>query len=171
MQSFATLTFDSAKILKTTLRAADDDERPLEYATTTASSGSGRQSTSLVGAQGSRDAVIDWKQKTFSVADSTRPIRELRKKRATFSSSRYWSWFDCEECKVKYQDNAWTVFSYSGSVLAVFTPNTHRGGRKALPVLRLASSVCDEEERRFIILVLLYSETKRQEGLRQRSGM
>ncbi|KAJ7484144.1 hypothetical protein FB451DRAFT_1554746 [Mycena latifolia] len=169
MESFSTFTFDSAKILDTTIRSAD--ERPLMYTTTTTGD-SAEKRTALAGAQGSRDAAIDWKQDTFSIGYATRAVGELRTKRTLFSSSRYWIWFESEECKVKYENNAWTVLSYSGSLLAEFTPNkyTKRGGRNALPVLRLAPSVRDEDERRFIILVLLYSETKRLDGRKRVSS-
>ncbi|KAJ6599747.1 hypothetical protein DFH09DRAFT_1128725 [Mycena vulgaris] len=171
MLSFTTFTFDSAKILRSTLRSAD--ERPLTYTTSTVTATAPDESprTALAGADGTPNAVIDWRHNTFSIGNSTRHVSELRQKRTMFSSSRYWSWFDCEECKVKRQGNMWTVFSYSGGVLATFTPNINRGSRKSLPILTLAASVRDEEERRFIILVLLYSETKRLEGLKQKTGM
>ncbi|KAJ7093430.1 hypothetical protein B0H15DRAFT_799226 [Mycena belliarum] len=137
MQSF---TFDSAKILNTTLRSLSDDGGALIYTTTTVTTrdpGSvKRQATSLMReGQDSRDAVIDWKQSTFSVAEATRPIAELRKKRTTFASSRYWSWFDCEECKVKYEGSMWTVLSYSGTLLAEFMPQSDWGHRGAVPML------------------------------------
>ncbi|KAJ7106239.1 hypothetical protein C8R44DRAFT_987381 [Mycena epipterygia] len=172
MQPLIPFTFDSAKILSSTIRSRE--ERPIEYTTTTVKkkTGPSQHSTALEGAPGTPDALIDWKRNTFAIAGSTRYISELRTKRATFSSSRFWSWFDCEEYKVKYeseQDNTWTMFSYSGSVLATFTSNIQRVFHKnSLPVLCMSPSVRDEDERRFIILVLLYSETKRLQSLKER---
>ncbi|KAJ7484153.1 hypothetical protein FB451DRAFT_1231657 [Mycena latifolia] len=169
MQSLTTFTFDSAKILTTTLFSRDAGS--MKYTTSTVKKGSSRQSTALEGAPGTPNAVIDWKGKTFTISGSTRDVAELRKKRATFSSSRYWTWFDCEEYRVKYEsdlDHTWTVFSYSGAVLATFASNVHRVFQdNLLPVLCMSTSICDEEERRFIILVLLYSETKRLESLKE----
>ncbi|KAJ7100766.1 hypothetical protein B0H15DRAFT_796467 [Mycena belliarum] len=168
MESLTTFTFESAKILSTTLLSRD--LASVKYTTSTVRKGSSRQSTSLVGAPGSPDTEIDWKRNTFTISGETRHVGELRKKRATFSSSRYWSWFDCEEYRVKYDselENTWTVSSYSGTVLATFSSNIHRVFHgNSLPALNLSSSIHDEDERRFIILVLLYSEIKRLESLR-----
>ncbi|KAJ7908693.1 hypothetical protein B0H13DRAFT_2016278 [Mycena leptocephala] len=171
MESPTTLIFDSPKILKSTLR--DDDDREVKYITTTVQQGrSNRHTTSLEGAPGTPNAVIDWKKKTFEISGSKRNMADLRSRRARFSSSRYWSWFDCEEYKVKYEaemENTWTVFSYSGTVLATFTSQVQRIFKdNAQPVLRISESIQDEVERRFIILVLLYSETKRLESLKER---
>lgn len=83
MQPLITFTFDSAKILSTTIRSRE--ERPIEYTTTTVK-GSLQHSTALEGTPGRPDALIDWKRKTFAIAGSTRDISELRTKRATFSS-------------------------------------------------------------------------------------
>lgn len=128
MESPTTLIFDSPKILKSTLR--DDDDREVKYITTTVQQGrSNRHTTSLEGAPGTPNAVIDWKKKTFEISGSRRNMADLRNRRARFSScvkpyacfirtqlisdsSRYWSWFDCEEYKVKYEaemENTWTV--------------------------------------------------------------
>ncbi|KAJ6529332.1 hypothetical protein B0H19DRAFT_531593 [Mycena capillaripes] len=170
MDSPTTLTFDSPKILKSALRCVDD--RDVKYTTTTVRAHSSRQTTSLDGAPGTPNAVIDWKRGTFEISGARRHMADLKTKRVTFSSSRYWSWFDCEEYKVKYaavEDNTWTVFSYSGTVLATFTSKIRRMfNDNALPVLRISSAIRDEDERLFIILVLLYSETKRLESLKER---
>ncbi|KAJ6599749.1 hypothetical protein DFH09DRAFT_626127 [Mycena vulgaris] len=163
-----TFTFDSPKILNTTLRP---DAGSPAYTITTFKKGSSRQRTSVEGAPGMPDAVIEWKDGAFTIGDATRDIAELRKKRATFSASRYWTWFDCEEYRVKYEskgEHTWTVFSYSGTVLATFRSNIHRVFHEnVLPVLCMLASIRDEEERRFIILVLVYSETKRLESLKE----
>ncbi|KAJ7093432.1 hypothetical protein B0H15DRAFT_799228 [Mycena belliarum] len=173
------------------LPAGNHFTRNKSYTTSTVRKGSSRQSTSLVGAPGSPDTEIDWKRNTFTISGETRHVGELRKKRATFSScailfprfisacanhisgklkSRYWSWFECEEYRVKYDselENTWMVSSYSGTVLATFSSNIHRVFHgNSLPALNLSSSIHDEDKRRFIILVLLYSEIKRLESLR-----
>ncbi|KAJ6481326.1 hypothetical protein C8R47DRAFT_1218492 [Mycena vitilis] len=160
--SLTTLTFASPKILRSTIRS-DDPE--VKYTTNTVKKQSSRQTTTLEGPPGIGDAVIDWKGNTFEMSGSTRHISELRTKRATFSTSRYWSWFDEEEYKLKYGERTWTVYSYDGSVLATFATNTHRFFRdNTMPVIHMSPSLADEEERRFIILVLLYSETIRKDS-------
>lgn len=60
------------------------------------------------------------------------------------------------------------VYSYSGQVLATFTSNIRRVLKdNSLPTLSLAPSIRDEDERQFIILLLLYSETKRLNSLKK----
>ncbi|KAJ7148090.1 hypothetical protein C8R43DRAFT_1108119 [Mycena crocata] len=172
MQPFFTLTFDSEKILTSALRDVDDGA--VEYTTQTVKNGSSRQTTSLQleRSPGTPQAVIHWKQNCFEISGSRRDIGELKMKRATFSSSRYWTWFDNEEYKVKYAaetGHTWTVSSYDGTVLATFTSNIHRFfNENSRPILRLSASISDEDEQQFIILVLLYSETKRLESIKQR---
>jgi len=170
MEPLTIFTFDSAKILNSALRSAH--ERSVAYTITTEKIGSSRRTTALKGPDGAAPAIIDWKRKTFEISGSRRDMADLRTTRGTFSSSHYWSWFDCEEYKVKYAsevDNSWTVYSYSGQVLATFTSNIRRVLKdNSLPTLSLAPSIRDEDERQFIILLLLYSETKRLNSLKKR---
>ncbi|KAJ7154512.1 hypothetical protein C8R46DRAFT_1356574 [Mycena filopes] len=179
--SLTSFTFSSGTILKSTLTPDDDED--VEYTTVTtgaAQAGRGgavqkrnaRQTTYLQGAPETPHSVIDWKRNTFEISGMKRHLSALRMKRSTFSSTRYWTWFDAEEYKVKYEaetDNTWTVFSYDGSVLATFTSKVQRlFNRTSMPVMCLSEGLVDEDERRFIMLVLLYSETKRLESLRER---
>ncbi|KAJ6529331.1 hypothetical protein B0H19DRAFT_1274366 [Mycena capillaripes] len=170
--SFTTLTFDSSKILKSTIHSTDDPA--LRYTTTTVNkrSSRSRETTALEGVPGTPNAIIDWKRNTFEISGSTRDISSLRSKRSTFSTAKYWSWFDEEEYKVKYAaeaEHSWSLYSYDGTVLATFTTNIHRVFHdNSLPVIHLSPSITDEDERRFIILVLLYSETNRKESLTER---
>ncbi|KAK7046995.1 hypothetical protein R3P38DRAFT_2877545 [Favolaschia claudopus] len=174
-ESFTSFIFDSSRILNTTMNCGDDPDLDLDsepssthYSTCTVQqSRSSRQTTSLEErpprAGPYAKAVIDWKKHTFQIAGATQRIEQLRKKRAAFSSSRYWSWFPEEEYRVKFgaeMENTWSVYSYDGSVLATFNSN--------MPILQLSPNVTDDHERQFLILILLYSETKRLEGIRQR---
>ncbi|KAJ7472956.1 hypothetical protein B0H11DRAFT_1345421 [Mycena galericulata] len=171
MQSLTTFTFDSPKILNSTVTVQSANESYVEYTVTTEKKAASR-TTSLDGAPGTPAALIDWKRHTFEISGSKRDVADLRTRKGTFSSSHYWSWFDNEEYKVKYAaelDNTWTVYSYSGTVLATFTSNVRRLFKdNSLPMLCISSSIRDEDERQFIILVLLYSETKRLESPKQR---
>ncbi|KAJ7670714.1 hypothetical protein DFH06DRAFT_1320637 [Mycena polygramma] len=175
MDSPTTLTFHSFNILDSDL--CSDDGQQTIYTTSTVRARSRRQTTSLrlAGAPGTLDARIDWRRNTFEIAGLRRDMADLRTKQGTFSSSHYWSWFDCEEYKVKYaaeEDNTWTVFSYSGTVLATFTSKIRRILHdNDLPVLRISPRIRDEDERCFVILVLLYSETKRLESLKEQTAV
>ncbi|CAK5272510.1 unnamed protein product [Mycena citricolor] len=172
----STLTFDSAQILQTIVRDAQDQQVEYNVQTTTAN-GRGvdkKRWMTFVEVEGVATAAIDWREKTFEISGTRCALSKMRRKRSAFASSRYWTWFDCEEYKVKYEAeavNTWTVYSYTGSVLATFSASTSRLFRgKTNPILTLSSSVSDEEERQFILLVLLYSETRRMEGLKKERG-
>ncbi|KAJ7258384.1 hypothetical protein B0H12DRAFT_1109771 [Mycena haematopus] len=168
--SFTTLVFDSPKILNS--RICGEDDPDLTYTTYTIQNRSSRQTTSLHGSPGRPKAIIDWTRRTFEIRGAKRNIEQLRSKRGTFSSSRFWSWFDAEEYRVKWAaeiEHTWTVYSYDGTVLATFTPRTRRLFHpNTMPVLKVSPSVVDEDEGEFLMLILLYSETKRMESLRKR---
>jgi len=174
--SFTTLTFDSPKILRSNIYFEHDPD--VEYTTSTVKKRTSRQTTTLA-APGAppgtpnATAIIDWKRNTFEINGSTRKVEELRTKRATFSSSRYWSWFEEEEYRVKYAaeaEHTWSVYSYDGTALATFATNIHRFFHdNSRPVMHMSPSITDEDERQFLILILLYSETKRMERLKERS--
>ncbi|KAJ6529917.1 hypothetical protein DFH09DRAFT_1184887 [Mycena vulgaris] len=168
--AFTTFTFDCPKILKSNIHCEDD----LEYTTSTVNkpSSRSRQTTSLgaprpPGTPNGPAAIIDWAQDTFEVAGRTRRIDELCAKRGTFSSTRYWNWFTAEEYRVKYEGeiaHTWTVYAYDGTVLAMLTTHIHHFFHDdSLPLLRISPSVTDDSELQFILLILLYSETKRRD--------
>ncbi|KAJ6469254.1 hypothetical protein C8R45DRAFT_1105123 [Mycena sanguinolenta] len=166
--SFTTLLFNSSKILNS--RICGEDDPHLTYTTCTIPNRTSRQTTSLQGSPARSKAIIDWTRHTFEVHGRKREIEQLSSKRGTFSSSRYWSWFAADEYRVKWaseMENTWTVYSYDGSVLATFTPKIRRMFHdNVMPVLKLSPSVVDEDEGEFIMLILLYSETKRREKRR-----
>ncbi|KAJ6471604.1 hypothetical protein C8R47DRAFT_1147356 [Mycena vitilis] len=156
MQAF---TFDSERILKSTIQAVD-----ARYTTTTVKHGFARHRTTLENASGTASADINWRDRTFEIGGKTDSIDQLKRKVSNFSLTRYWKWSgDGEEYKVKYGSNdAWTVTSLNGTVIASLISSVERSfGPNTLPILHIARSIRDEEERQFILLVLLYSETKR----------
>nr|GAT55712.1 predicted protein [Mycena chlorophos]GAT55713.1 predicted protein [Mycena chlorophos] len=180
---FDTLLFSSPKILSSTLLHSDDKE--VAYTVNTVRVGRQKATTTLLeyvdtaegGAHGQQVQVgtIDWRAKTFEVGlggGERRKVHDLYTKRGTFSSSRYWSWFDQDEYKVKYSaeaEHTWTLFSYSGQAIATLTSRVQRIiGASSLPTIRILSNIQTDDERRFIILVLLYSETKRLESITER---
>ncbi|KAF7304075.1 hypothetical protein MIND_00639000 [Mycena indigotica] len=157
-------TFDSAHILQNALR---DTYLARVYTTrTTSEAPFSRQQTVLEHQPTSTEAVIDWQAKTFRIgtgAGTTKSVDSL-KRSPTFSTSRYWRWGTGEEYKVKYSDGSWTVSSSTGALIASLSSATEhiiRQNLNSLPVLRLARTVADETQRQFLILLLLYSETRR----------
>ncbi|KAJ7051492.1 hypothetical protein C8F01DRAFT_1174732 [Mycena amicta] len=162
-------TFDSTNILKSALR---DSYLARVYTTrTTNQAPFVRSQTTLEHGPSGTQAVIDWQTRTFQIGSGvgettqTRAVDGLKRKTA-FSATRYWRWGDGEEYKVKYSDATWTLNSASGTLLASLSSATEhliRQHLNSLPVLRIARSVQDETQRQFIILLLLYSETKRLE--------
>lgn len=56
------------------------------------------------------------------------------------------------------------VFAYDGTVLAMLTTRIHHFFHDdSLPSLQISPSVTDDRELQFILLILLYSETKRRD--------
>ncbi|KAJ7431601.1 hypothetical protein FB451DRAFT_1486601 [Mycena latifolia] len=151
-----TYNFDQRDILNSFVRAAHDHS--VQYITSTDRR---RQRTTLAGKSGS-DAVIDWEGASFEIAGCRRAIGALKRRTSSLSSSRYWTFSLLEEFKVRYDDGAWTVATSNGAQIASMSSHVARVFRDSTPaVLRFSPELRDEDERRFIILVLLYSETRR----------
>ncbi|KAJ7162661.1 hypothetical protein C8R43DRAFT_1173402 [Mycena crocata] len=167
------LTFESHKILKSAIR--DSNDRTLRYNTSTTKQGFSRHRTTLEDASASRSTgptTIDWRERTFEIADKTHSIDLLKRKLSNFSEKRYWKWCDGDEYKVKFatSSNNWSELTFNliqvtnlaGDVIAELDPYIEHTFKPSSPVIiRLARDIRDDEERRFLMLVLLYSETKR----------
>ncbi|KAJ7431602.1 hypothetical protein FB451DRAFT_1486607 [Mycena latifolia] len=154
MQAF---TFDSQKILKSAIYRAED--RFLQYITATEKQGFTRHRTTV--RDGAVTAEIDWRDRTFQIAGDRHGVALLKRKLSNFSETRYWKWLDGEEYKVRYSnaDEMWTVHVSTGVLVAELSSYGHKP--KVLPVLRISEDIRESDERRFLLLVLLYSETKR----------
>ncbi|KAJ7107787.1 hypothetical protein C8R44DRAFT_885188 [Mycena epipterygia] len=159
MRSF---TFDSERILKSAIRSADD--HVLRYTTSTVKQGLARHRTIFEDASGLVGATIDWRERTFDIAGETHNIDNLKRKLSNFSGTRYWKWPGGEEYKVRYSntENTWTVTASTGEIVAELTSCIARPFRSSiLPVLRIARGIRAADQRRFLSLLLIYSETKR----------
>ncbi|KAJ6540392.1 hypothetical protein B0H19DRAFT_1175580 [Mycena capillaripes] len=155
-----TFTFDSERILKSTIR----DDRSTRYTTNTVKQTLLRHTTTLEDSSGGACATINWRDRTFEIGGRTDSIDQLKRKVSNFSLTRYWRWSDGEEYKVKYSeaDNKWTVTVDTGEVVAEFASSILRTFKpSSLPVWRIARVIGDEDERHFLLLLLLYSETRR----------
>ncbi|KAF7324198.1 hypothetical protein MKEN_00642800 [Mycena kentingensis (nom. inval.)] len=154
-------TFDSDRLLNSALR---DVYLKRQYTTSTAKHGPfSRPPTLLEAAASGAKATIDWKARTFEIGGTLQAVDGLKKKTSSFSGTRYWRWGEGEEYKVRYGDNMWIISSSdSADPIATLTSATaHVFKANPLPVLKIAQSLRVEEQRQFLILVLLYSETKR----------
>ncbi|KAF7320558.1 hypothetical protein HMN09_00139800 [Mycena chlorophos] len=168
-------TFDSPDVLRSGLRDSYLS-RIFTTSTTVVSAGFRDNTTLSVEATGA-EATINWRAKTFRIGtgsasggEQTRPVDGLKRK-AGFSAARYWRWGEGEEYKVRYAAGAWVVASTSGTFLASLSSATTQilPGRPApvpvAPMLRLSRSLGDDAQRHFLVLVLLYSETRRLERM------
>ncbi|KAJ7307654.1 hypothetical protein DFH08DRAFT_492973 [Mycena albidolilacea] len=155
MQSFA---FDSERITKSSIQSTETHSR---YTTRTVKHVLSRHCTILEDSTGTVCGTIDWRERTLELGGKKASIEQLKRKVSNFSMTRYWKWVDGDEYKVKYAENMWIVTASMGEVVAEFTSTVERALRSNLfPVWRIARDVRDEE-RQFLLLILLYSETKR----------
>ncbi|KAJ7128836.1 hypothetical protein C8R43DRAFT_1027304 [Mycena crocata] len=153
MQS--TYKFEQADVLNSPLRGGD---RSVQYVTTTDRS----RDRTVLACKSGQDPILDWRNTTFEISGCKRPIGALKRRKSSSSSSRYWIYSPTEEFKVRYDDKIWTVLSSNGSQVATMTLHVSRIFSDSSPaVLHISPELRDEDERRFIILVLLYSETRR----------
>ncbi|KAJ7132705.1 hypothetical protein C8R46DRAFT_1048407 [Mycena filopes] len=158
-----TYTFESERILKSVIGSGSG-----EYTTSTTKQGFSRHRTTVEDRSGAACAAIDWRERTFEIGGNSQAIEGLKRKVSNYTMTRYWRWQHGEEYKVRWTDveNAWTVTTSTGAVLASIHSFRDGGLLKpsVLPVLKLARSLAgagEEEQRRFVLLVLLYSETRR----------
>ncbi|KAF7292117.1 hypothetical protein MIND_01238600 [Mycena indigotica] len=160
-------TFESERLLRTALR---DVYLTRQYTTITGTAKnphSTRPPTTLERYEPSTNeltkAVIDWKARTLQVGGEMKGVDEVKRKTGNFTGSRYWRWGDDkEEYKVRYLDNMWIASDANNEPVASLTSATkHVFKPNPLPVLRLSRALQSEPQRQFVILLLLYSETKR----------
>ncbi|KAJ6623291.1 hypothetical protein B0H10DRAFT_2010756 [Mycena sp. CBHHK59/15] len=156
-------TLSSHKILKCSI--CSDSEYDIRYMTTTTKKGYARHHTALEdGTSGAAGATIDWRERTFEISGTRQDVAQMKTQKSMFSGTRYWRWLDGEEYKVKYWggENTWQVLTPTEEVVAAFTSYIGRiFSEDSLPILRISHNIREEAQRRFLILILLYSETKR----------
>ncbi|KAJ6562610.1 hypothetical protein B0H19DRAFT_1145141 [Mycena capillaripes] len=154
------LTFKSKDILNSHLHA--NHSNPY----TTSSSGGilGRKTTTLKtsGFLSGSAGKINWRDKTFEIGGKTKKWRKIEGSAGWFTSGREWEWSG-HTYTVKHSRHKWTVTNSHGEV-ARFTPyKSHLLRPSEYASLQISPEIHDEHQRAFIILVLLYSETKRQD--------
>ncbi|KAF7360681.1 hypothetical protein MVEN_00799900 [Mycena venus] len=105
---------------------------------------------------------IHWRDKTFEIGGKTKKWRKVERSGGWFTSGREWEWSG-HTYTVKHAHHRWTVTD-SHEEVAHFTPyKSHLLRSNEHASLHFTSAIQDEHQRAFIILVLLYSETKRKD--------
>ncbi|KAJ6570814.1 hypothetical protein DFH09DRAFT_1277469 [Mycena vulgaris] len=104
---------------------------------------------------------IHWRDKSFEIGGWTKKWRKVESSAGWFTSGREWEWSGYTYT-VKHSRNQWTATNSQGEV-ARFTPHKFHLLRSSdHAFLHISSHIQDEHQRAFLILVMLYSETKRQ---------
>ncbi|KAG5641830.1 hypothetical protein DXG03_004133 [Asterophora parasitica] len=108
---------------------------------------------------------IDWKSKKFQIGGVKRKWSSLKSKGGAFSSGKEWHWLG-RSYVVRYHDKEWTVTSHfwgnaAGAFFRLRRSHLFRSNEPAS--ISFSQDIQSSEDMVFLILVLLYSETKRRE--------
>ncbi|KAJ7729282.1 hypothetical protein B0H14DRAFT_2409779 [Mycena olivaceomarginata] len=152
------LTFKSKDILNGHLHSDSGHSSPY---TTSYSSGMLRRKTTTLQTSGflsGSAGKIHWRDKTFEIGGRTKKWKKVE----SSGGGREWEWLG-HTYIVKHSHRKWTVTN-SGGEVAHFTPyKSHLLRSNEHASLQISAEIQDAHQRAFIILVLLYSETKRQD--------
>ncbi|KAJ7448686.1 hypothetical protein B0H11DRAFT_340636 [Mycena galericulata] len=155
-------TFDSENILRSGIRGKD---RSLQYRTNTVKHYFSRDHTTIEDASGHTRGTINWQERrSFQISERRNEIPSLKRKLSTFSWTRYWKRTEGEEYQVKYSsvENTWTVKTSTGETIGELHSRVERLFKaNSTPTLFIGGDIRDEDEQLFILMVLLYSETRR----------
>ncbi|KAK6967096.1 hypothetical protein R3P38DRAFT_837317 [Favolaschia claudopus] len=168
MDSF---TFDSERITKSAILSARGN-RSVHYTSNTSKNLFARQCTTVEDATGTIRGAIDWKERTFEIMgeggkkESVDLLKRKDPSQTFATSTRFWRWSSQgEEYKVRYSNSTstWIVTVLStGELVSELTSTIERVFKSnTLPTWNISRDVRNETERLFILMVLLYSETKR----------
>ncbi|KAJ7291917.1 hypothetical protein C8J57DRAFT_1274184 [Mycena rebaudengoi] len=154
-----TLTFESKDLLSSQLVGPDGKA---EYTTITTTGKFGRLTkTSLHSATG-LFGTINWRQKTFVIGGVEYPWYILSTRVGKFNSQQEWNWAH-QRYMVKYYQREWTVTPASGFTAIRFTPYRPRlFGHSDRAIIHFPSVELDENERIFILMMMLNAEIRRQ---------
>ncbi|KAF8054247.1 hypothetical protein FPV67DRAFT_1552627 [Lyophyllum atratum] len=166
------LTFTQSDLLNSGLRSNTAPHAD-SYNINTTHGLLGRKITSLVPANESFTdasgfpAAIHWKQGQFEIGGMQCAWQTLKHTPGGwFSSTREWRWSG-HSYAVKYTRPQWTAIS-SNSISAVFSPYRSRIFSASEPAYIEFSSDISDKDMVFLTLVMIYSETRRQEKKRSR---
>jgi len=167
-----TYTLVSKDLLNTTV-LPDEPQTWISYSINTTSSVFGPKLTVLTPSVmrntygPALDGAIDWKEGTFVIGGKSVKWENLKRKLSRRSGSeREWKWSG-ERFTVKYQSGAGRWMAKSGSPVhpddAIFTIRKHRIFGADDPATIEFTQNITARDMIFLILVLIYSETRRQQ--------
>jgi len=114
------------------------------------------------GSTSSRSGSIKWKDETFVIGGVVKRVSDLRSRRF-LSRSQEWRWSG-SQYTLKYSGNQWMI--KCGEVGASMKVYQFHVFRQSEPASVSFSSNLSVEDMIFLLLVLVYSETKRQDGIK-----
>ncbi|KAF8990051.1 hypothetical protein BDQ17DRAFT_1333707 [Cyathus striatus] len=123
--------------------------------------------TAIVGA-------IYWKEKTFEVNGHKKPLGDIRRKEGNFLNQKYfWRWTtERKEYEAIHKEKEWQViFTKDSSIAAQFAVpyRPHLLSKSSAPQLSITTKALTRDEV-FLILLLIYSEVKRQDRMNSSGG-
>ncbi|KAJ7292169.1 hypothetical protein C8J57DRAFT_1458668, partial [Mycena rebaudengoi] len=158
------LTFNSKDFLNSHLTSGHSNA----YTTSTSRGMRGLKITQLAsGFFPGTAGRIDWRDKSFEIAGRTQKIKRISSSGGWFSLSRDWKW-GAHTYTLKYSRKGWTAKTSMGEVAHYnsYKPHLFRSSDHA--AIQISPAIQDQHEIVFLILVMLYSETKRLE--RKKAG-
>ncbi|KAJ7645067.1 hypothetical protein DFH06DRAFT_1212307 [Mycena polygramma] len=152
------LTFKSKDILNSHMHAGHSNA----YITSSSSGILGRKTTTLKthGFLSGSAGKIHWRHKTFEIGGKTKKWRKVESSAGWFTSGREWEWSG-HTYTVKHSHHTWTATNAHVEVARLTPHKSHLLRASEHAFLQISPEIQDEHQRAFIILVLLYSETKR----------
>ncbi|RDB20597.1 hypothetical protein Hypma_012177 [Hypsizygus marmoreus] len=111
---------------------------------------------------------ILWKEKVFEIHGQRKPIADIRRTESVgfLKKTHFWRWSpERKEFEVKYHGDGWkATLDKNISIAARFLvpSRPHLFSKTDPPMLHLTKTALEEDEV-FLIMVLIYSEAKRQD--------
>ncbi|CAK5275078.1 unnamed protein product [Mycena citricolor] len=165
---FQDFPFDSSNVLLSVIRHITDHSRRYGIQTYYSEEYGLPMETTIENRVGTICGVIDWEKKSFRIGSKIEWMDTMRRKAGIFSSAYFWRWLEGEEFRVQYHNSGdyWTTTNAKGEIIAelklsTLSPLYGDGEAKTLPVLRISQMIWNEDERLFLLLILLYSEARR----------
>ncbi|KAJ6603266.1 hypothetical protein DFH09DRAFT_1124094 [Mycena vulgaris] len=159
------LTFENKDVLASPIV---DAANTVHYMTTT-TRGFVRRKITTVMAASNLVGLIDWREKTFTINGVQRKWEDMKTRSGgVFSSEREWSWTPDRPFKFKYNHSQTELLATptSGDVSSAvrFTVRKEHLFHAPKPaVIQFPPDLRDETERMYLLLVILKTETQRQE--------
>ncbi|KIJ92944.1 hypothetical protein K443DRAFT_684900 [Laccaria amethystina LaAM-08-1] len=171
-------SFAISRVLNAKIRTTHDDT--VIYSVTTSEGLWGRRYTFLKDANpalgdSTTVGVIHWNEKILEVCGHKKSLKDIRRKPQGLIRERYWRWSsDRREFVIDFQEDEWKVkinnsknVTVEGSFDVPYRPRLF--GKTTPMVFHLSRKALAKDEV-FLILVLIYSESKRQEKMNSAVG-